>query len=199
MIKTANNTRGVSRPIMRHVVLVGMMGVGKSTIGHLLARRSDRQFIDMDQLIENRQNRTITSIFQTMGERHFRQVEHETLRWTLMQPPSIIATGGGVFMFRRNRRLIRKWGVSVQLLSRPTVLWKRIHQDTGRPLLTGMGGLPHLQRLYNSRRAAYQTARTTVLISAGERPDAVVHRILNLLSEAGLQERWATPGHDPDR
>lgn len=162
------------------------MGVGKTLVGGMLARMAGRAFVDLDEWIEHTRGQTITEIFAECDERGFRQIEHRALLHVLSRPPSVVATGGGAYLFTRNRRLIDKNGVSVQLAARNSTIWGRIRHDTTRPLLSGDGARERLRILANRRRPVYEMAKLTIRIGSGERPVSVADRILDGLAGRGV-------------
>ena len=122
-----------------HVVLVGLMGSGKSTAGRRVAARLDREFIDADRALESITDRTISEIFETDGEAGFRAIETDVLEELLEHhTPSVIATGGGVVLAEANRRILRDSTVTVVWLDgSPEFLASRVEGKPGRPLLAG--------------------------------------------------------------
>ena len=121
----------------RHLVLVGMMGVGKTTIGTAVAARLGRRFVDSDELIEARAGRTVREIFESDGEPAFRQLETEALVEALADPdPLVIAAAGGVVLRPENRAALEHSGAFVVWLKAdPSVLAGRVHVGDHRPLL----------------------------------------------------------------
>ena len=144
---------------MRHVVLVGLMGSGKSTVGRRLARALGRDFIDTDTRVEASTGRSIRDIFAENGENEFRDRESEVLESTLeTEVPSVIATGGGVVLRDTNRRLLDDHSV-IWLRARPELLVDRVAGSTRRgaghrPLLDG-DPLAKLTLMATERRALY--------------------------------------------
>lgn len=120
----------------RHLVLVGMMGSGKTTIGRAVARRSGRPFVDSDAQIEARTGKTVREIFETEGEPAFRALETEALADALARPEaSVVAAAGGVVLSEANRALLRASGRTVWLRATPGTLVHRVRNGVHRPLL----------------------------------------------------------------
>jgi shikimate kinase len=127
----------VTVPTDRHLVLVGLMGTGKTTVGRTLAHRLKREFYDSDAMIEARQGRTVREIFAAEGEAAFRAVETQVLTDALAEPaPSVIAAAGGVVLSEANRRTLKDSGAKVVWLrADPAVLVDRVKSGGHRPLL----------------------------------------------------------------
>lgn len=123
-------------PERRHLVLVGMMGSGKTTIGRAVARRAGRPFLDSDAQIEARTGRTVREIFEADGEAVFRAFETEALAEAVGSPePAVIAAAGGAVLSDTNRALLRGAGRTVWLRAQPGTLVHRVRNGVHRPLL----------------------------------------------------------------
>jgi len=144
--------------LKRTVVLVGMMGSGKSAIGRALSVLMDVPFVDSDAAIEEAAAATIAEIFERDGEAFFRDREAEVLRRLLSGPPRIVSTGGGAFLAPANRDAIARMGMAVWLDADLATLWERVrHKDT-RPLLRTADPKGTLTRIYEDRRPVYALA-----------------------------------------
>jgi shikimate kinase len=120
---------------IKNIVLTGFMGTGKSTIGQLVAAELQRDFVDMDALIEQREGRIISQIFAEKGEAYFRQLEANLCRELAGQEGLVIATGGGALVSEENLRVMERSGLVVCLDCEPGTLWERIGQSEDRPML----------------------------------------------------------------
>ena len=121
----------------RHLVLVGMMGSGKTTVGRAVARRTNRRFVDSDEQVEARTGRTVREIFERDGEQAFRTLEAEALAEALAgREPAVIAAAGGVVLDAGNRALLQRAGRVVWLRARPSTLAHRVRPGDHRPLLS---------------------------------------------------------------
>ncbi|SFS09508.1 shikimate kinase [Yoonia litorea] len=148
----------------RTVVLVGMMGSGKTAIGRALAAELDVPFVDSDAAIEQAAAATISEIFARDGEAFFRKREAEVLRRLLSGPPGIVSTGGGAFLAEGNRAAIAEMGVAVWLNADLETLWERVrHKDT-RPLLRTENPKKTLTEIYQARTPVYSLAGLHVAI-----------------------------------
>lgn len=154
----------------RSIVLVGMMGSGKTAIGRALAAKLAIPFLDSDAEIENAAQASIHEIFERDGEAFFRKRETEVIRRLISGPSGILSTGGGAFMSERNRRTIRQYGTSLWLNAPLSLLWERVrHKDT-RPLLRTPDPYQTLSEYYDARLPIYRKAEVELLV----KPDATI-------------------------
>jgi shikimate kinase len=145
-----------------HVVLTGFMASGKTVVGKRLAKRLQRPFIDLDELIEQREKRTISRIFQSDGEEGFRRIEADVVAGLSFAEPAVIATGGGTFVAPANRRALSSLGVVVCLITDFETVMDRVGRNARRPLATGGDAREKLRRLYDDRMEAYRKADVLV-------------------------------------
>lgn len=176
--------------LKRSVVLVGMMGAGKTAIGKSLAERLGVNFADTDAAMEAASQSTIAEIFETFGEPFFRERETEVLTRLLGGAPKILSTGGGAFLAERNREVIAREGVALWLRASTDLLWERVrHKDT-RPLLRTPNPRQTLEELVAARTPAYELAALQTeaqpRYSITDMTDAVVK---TLLSDPEVLER----------
>ncbi len=174
----------------RSVVLVGMPGAGKSSIGRRLAARLGVPFVDADTEIERAAGMTISEIFARHGEPSFRDGERRVIGRLLEGGPQVLATGGGAFMDEATRAAVRANGVSVWLKADLETLHARVRRRTHRPLLAGSDARERLAALLEARAPVFATADITVTSADGPH-DAVVERILADLD--GLLSGTADP------
>ncbi|HSI39462.1 MAG TPA: shikimate kinase [Xanthobacteraceae bacterium] len=145
------------------IVLVGMMGAGKSSVGRRLARRLGLPFADADTEIETAAGMTIPEIFADHGEPAFRDGERRVIARLLEGGPLVLATGGGAFMNAETRAAIAAHGVSVWLKADIDVLLKRVRRRDDRPLLRNDDPAATLMRLIGERYPVYAEAAVTVI------------------------------------
>ena len=146
----------------RSVVLVGMMGAGKSTIGRRLSLRLRLPFLDADIEIEAAAGMSIPDIFETHGEPHFRDGEARVIARLLDSGPAVIATGGGAFMREDTRGRIRSKAVSIWLKADADIIMRRVKRRVDRPLLQTTDPATTIARLIEEREPVYQHADLTI-------------------------------------
>lgn len=169
-------------PIDRPLVLVGMMGVGKSSIGRKLARRLGLGFADADDEIEAASGMTITEIFDRFGEKYFRDGERRVIMRLIDGAPKVIATGGGAFINADTRALILDRAISIWLDAELSVLVERVSRRTHRPLLHGRDAREVLSDLGAVRNPIY--AQANIHIRSDTSPHTLtVENILKALAQ----------------
>jgi shikimate kinase len=163
-----------------HLVLIGLMGAGKTTVGQRCARRLGRPFVDTDDLVATRAGMPISNVFATAGEGRFRQLERRAVADACAAPePVVIACGGGAVLDPDNRRRLRAAGIVVWLTAIPDVLARRVQADgTHRPLLAESGAVATLERLAVVRGDAYAATAHVEIDTAGRTVDEVADAVL---------------------
>jgi shikimate kinase len=175
----------------RSLVLVGMMGAGKSSIGRRLAGRLGIAFVDADAEIETAAGMSITEIFKVHGEEAFRAGEARVIARLLGSGPQVLSTGGGAFMNESTRKAVREKGVSLWLKADYEVLAKRIRRRGDRPMLLTDNPAETLRDLITVRYPIYAEADLTVH-SRDVPHDTIVDEIILVLAE-----RFAEVGGEP--
>src|SRR5579862_2416391 len=168
----------------RSIVLVGLMGAGKTKIGKRLAARLNLPFFDSDEAIESAAGETIEEIFANRGEAMFRDGERRVIARLLDGPVHVLATGGGAFRDPATRRVIAARGVSVWLRADLDVLFARVSRRTNRPLLKTPDPRAVLAELIDRRYPIYAEADVTVDSGDGP-PDATASRAIAALADCG--------------
>ena len=164
----------------KHVVLVGMMGTGKTAVGRALARRLKRPFYDTDRLIEAREGRPIPVMFESSGEAHFRDVEAAVIREVAAKPAGVIATGGGALLREENRAALTQRGVLIWLKADLETMVNRTKGRSTRPLLNVQDRRAQLAALLAERSPHYAVADVSVETTGKhveEVTQMIVHRI----------------------
>ena len=169
----------------RTITLVGMMGVGKSTIGRKLAQVLDLPLRDADQEIEMAAGRSIADIFAERGEAEFRAGERRVIGRLLEEAPHVLATGGGAFMHPQTRDLIKQKAVSVWLKADLDVMVRRVSRKDHRPLLTGRDPREVLRGLIEQRYPVY--AEADITIETDDQPAAAAVDMIVAALEHRLQ------------
>lgn len=166
--------------LRKTVVMVGMMGAGKTAVGSAVARLLKVPFLDSDEEIVKAASRPIAEIFERDGEPFFRDREYEVIGRLLRSDPCVLSTGGGAFLAERNRDQIRAAGVSVWLRADLDLLWQRVRHKTTRPLLRTDNPRETLRQLYEARLPSYQLAD----IAVDSSPDYSVEQMAARVVEA---------------
>lgn len=167
----------------RNLILVGLMGAGKSSVGRLVAQQLGVPFIDSDIEIERVSRMTITELFAAYGEEEFRALETRVMKRLLKGGPRVVSTGGGAFINDRTRRHIKRGGLSVWLKADLDVLWDRVNKRDTRPLLKTENPKQTLENLMNARYPVYAEADLTVL-SRDVRKEIMADEVLKAVVEA---------------
>jgi shikimate kinase len=191
MLETAENSNDdqiadlqIRRP-KQTIVLVGLMGAGKTTVGRRLARRLSTEFIDSDFEIEKAAQMTVSDIFAKYGEDYFRAGERRVITRLLNGPTKILATGGGAFINTETRDIIKTNSITVWLDAELDVLVERTAKRDTRPLLNAGDPRTILKNLMIERGPIYQQADIRVQSSDGPH-DMVVEKIIAELEERNL-------------
>ena len=176
----------------RTIVLVGLMGVGKTTVGRRLATVLHLPFVDADHEIEEAAGCSVTEIFERFGEPAFRDGERRVIARLLEGPRHVLATGGGAFMDARTREAIKARGVSIWLKADVGLLMDRVARKGTRPLLQTADPRGTMERLVAERYPVYAEADLTVESREGPH-DRVVKAIVQALREAGAIAKDEAP------
>jgi shikimate kinase len=176
----------------RSIILVGMMGSGKSSIGRRVAVAMDLPFVDADAEIEAAAGMTIEEIFRDHGEPYFREGEERVIRRILQKGPQIVSTGGGAVISAQTRAAIAQSGVSIWLDAPVDLLLQRVSRRDNRPLLKTDDPRAVLERLLSERGMYY--AEADLRYESRDAPhETVVEEILALLSSHLAAERHPEP------
>jgi shikimate kinase len=172
------------------IALVGLMGVGKTSVGRRLAQDLDLPFSDADDEIEKAAGRTIPEIFAERGEPEFREGERRVIARMLDEPVQVIATGGGAFCHPATRALIREKAISIWLKADVDVLLRRVGRKDNRPLLKVQDPRAVLERLAQEREPFY--AEADIHICTGDKPhqatvNAIIAALAAHLGKAGAE------------
>jgi shikimate kinase len=173
-------TLRLSVPAPKTIVLVGLMGAGKTSVGRLLAKRLDLEFIDADHEIEQAAQCSIEQIFERHGEAEFRDGEQRVIARILTGPTHVLATGGGAFMRKETRDAIRGRGISVWLRADLDLLLRRVSRRKNRPLLRNENPRQTLEKLIEERYPVY--AEADIVVDSGDRrPGTIVDTVIEMI------------------
>lgn len=165
----------------RNLILIGLMGAGKSSVGRIVASQLGIPFIDTDSEIERVSRMTIPELFAAYGEQEFRALESRVIKRVLRGGPRVVSTGGGAFINERSRKFIKKGGLSLWLKADLDVLWERVNKRDTRPLLRTENPKKILEDLMNARYPIYAEADLTV-ISRDVRKEKMANEILAVVA-----------------
>ncbi len=168
----------------KNLVLTGMMGVGKSTVGKNLAQKLSYNFVDIDRTIESREGSTINLIFKNKSESYFRKLENEISLEKLKKKNTVISLGGGAFLNKSIRREIKNTSVSFWLDVDVSELIKRLKKTKKRPLLYNKNLNVTVNKIYLERRKTYSEADFRIKCNFLG-PDKIVDKILKLYEKSG--------------
>jgi shikimate kinase len=168
--------------LLKSVVMVGMMGAGKTAVGAAVARCLGVPFLDTDAEIQRAANATVSEIFARSGEAFFREKEHQILVRLLADRPCILSTGGGAYLVERNRAAISSHGVALWIRADRRLLWNRVrHKDT-RPLLRTADPKATLFDLIETREPSYRLADLVVDAEPGLSVDEMAQKTIGVIA-----------------
>lgn len=174
---------------MEHVILIGFMGCGKSTVGYRLSYKLKKCLIDTDQLIERRAGMTIRDMFAQKGESYFRQKETECLNSLYHELGSrIIALGGGTPMREENRDIIKGLGKVVYLKASPETIYSRVKHDTKRPLLQCENPRERIEALLKERGPVYESLADIIIHVDGKQIKDVVREVAEAVNSENISD-----------
>jgi len=146
----------------KNIVLVGLMGTGKSSVGSLIAKKTGMNFVDTDELIVLREKKPITAIFAEKGENYFREIETQIVKEVSSLGKTIISTGGGVLIRDENIINLKKNGILFHLFATAEEIFERVKHDKARPLLNNTNPVETLKNLQKEREQLYNKSDFTV-------------------------------------
>ena len=184
-LRSPKKLRLQDKQVQRSVILVGLMGAGKTSVGRRLADMLGAPFFDSDNEIETASAMSIPEIFDKYGEPEFRRLEREVIKRLVAGENAVIATGGGAFMDARTRAVSAARAVSVWLDVELETLWSRVAQRSGRPLLDVDDPKRVLADLLAERAPVYARADITVSAGAGLNQEDVASNVVAALTEFG--------------
>ena len=168
----------------KNLTLTGMMGVGKSTVGKILAKQLNYKFVDIDKLIENKEGSTINFIFKNKSESYFRKIESDITLVELKKYNSVISMGGGAFLNNSIRKSAKKLSTSFWLDVPIHQLIKRLKKNNKRPLLLKKNTNEEIKKIYFDRKKIYNEADYRIICDS-LKSEEIARKILNLYEKSG--------------
>ena len=162
-----------------NLILVGMMGSGKTTIGRTLARHLGKTFVDSDEEIQQRTGVAIAHIFDIEGEAGFRQREAAAIHDLVERDNMLLATGGGAVLAEQNRTMLKQNGIVIYLKASVHDLWQRTRHDRNRPLLQTVDPRAKLTELYHQRDPLYQEVADIVIQTGRQSAHALMLQLVD--------------------
>jgi len=163
-----------------NIIITGFMGTGKSVVAKQLAQKLKMEFIDMDQIIEERHGMSITDIFTRYGENYFREQENKLVKKLSQKENMVIATGGGTLLSSDNTRILSQKGKIICLFADSQVIYNRVKRKNNRPLIKGNNILNKINHLLEERKKIYNDIKWKI-DTTNFTIQEVVDKIINLL------------------
>jgi shikimate kinase len=176
--KAGNSAAGTG-----NIFLVGLMGAGKTSVGRMLARRMNKDFLDADSEVEKVTGVKIPVIFEIEGESGFRAREEKMIEQLTAMSGIVLATGGGAVISPANRALLKNRGHVIYLRASPEDLWRRTRRDRNRPLLQTADPLGKLRTLHEQRDPLYREVADLIVDTGSQSVSHLTSRIQQLLAE----------------
>jgi shikimate kinase len=175
--------KNLKSKLSKPIVLIGMMGAGKSHIGSALAQSLDLGFFDSDREIETKAGQSVADIFKNFGEKKFRDAERNTILELMERGPCIIATGGGAVMDDKTRESLLENAIVIWLDAPVETLWERVQKSKTRPLLHTDNPKQRLSDLLVQRKPLYAQAHIRIAVSARTAQEEVIKALYDFLNK----------------
>ena len=169
----------------KNIYLVGFMGTGKTTVGKILAKKLNREFVEMDEEIEKREGKKIVDIFRLFGEPYFRKVEKEILKEIASCSNLVVSCGGGVIVDEENLKILKETGIVICLKAKPSIIYERTKKTKERPLLNVPDPLKKIKELL-ARRAPFYAKADYFVNTSTLTPEEVSEEIIKILKNEGI-------------
>ena len=169
--------------LKKPVFFVGFMGAGKTSTSRKLARMAGVASVDMDTYLVRREQKSVTQMFDEMGEEGFRALETEVLRELVQKEPMLISCGGGVVIREENRRILKEYGFTVYLQVTAHEAATRISDLSTRPLF---GDLEHAQKVFDMRLPLYEEVADVSVDTAGRGSSSIAREVKHILEKEGI-------------
>ena len=165
---------------MNNIYLIGFMGAGKTTVGHIAARLYDMSFVDTDDMIVEKKGMSIPMIFESEGEEAFRKIETEVIKALADQSRLIVSCGGGAAANEVNIPLLKQGGRVVYLRTSPQKVFERVGDSDNRPLLNGRRSVSGIEELMLKRIPKYESAADIIIDTDDKSPEEIAKLIFDL-------------------
>lgn len=169
-----------------NIMLIGFMGVGKSTISARLVELLSMESVEMDGLIVEKQGMAIPDIFEQYGEEYFRDLETQTIMELQGKTGQLISCGGGAVLREENVRLMKKGGLIVLLTASPETVYERVKDSRERPILNQNMSVAYIEELMEKRRPKYMAAADLIINTDGKDVDTICGELIDKLEGAGV-------------
>jgi len=166
---------------METIVLTGMMGAGKSTVGQILAQQLQVEFVDIDSLIEKQENKSIAKIFEISGEDYFRTLEKNMIKNSFKPQNQILSLGGGAFENPETQEFLISNSTVIYLKASPETILERVKNNNSRPLLNNNNKLQKITEIINIRKQNYEKAHY-IITTDNKNPNEVANEITGVIS-----------------
>ncbi len=170
---------------MKNIFLIGYMGTGKSTVAAYMAKQYGMEVLEMDEMIVERENMSISDIFAKYGEEYFRDIETKLLVEIQWQENKVVSCGGGVVLRKQNVEEMRKGGRIVLLSAEPATILERVKDDNSRPLLQGNKTVEFISEMMEKRREKYEGAANIIVQTDGKQVADICNEIHDKIKEMG--------------
>lgn len=168
---------------MKNIYLIGFMGTGKSTVGTMLAETLGTKCIEMDELIQKRQQMSITEIFDAFGERYFRDLETELLHSLVDEEQIVVSCGGGSVLRNENAEIMKQSGRIILLTASPETVYKRVRDSKTRPILNGHMSIAEIRSLMEKRKVRYDAVADVKIATDEKSAEAICAEIVQWILE----------------
>jgi len=170
---------------MKNIFLIGYMGTGKSTVAAYMAKQYGMEVLEMDEMIVERENMSISDIFAKYGEEYFRDIETKLLVEIQSQENKVVSCGGGVVLRAQNVEEMRKGGRIVLLSAEPATILERVKDDNSRPLLQGNKTVEFISEMMEKRREKYEGAADIIVQTDDKQIADICNEIYDKIKEMG--------------
>ena len=168
----------------KNIMLIGFMGVGKSTVSRALSTKTGMPEVDADAYIVEREGMAITDIFEKYGEDYFRDIETECLRELQEQKGRIISCGGGAVLRDENVEIMKEGGMILLLTAKPETIFQRVRYSKDRPILNGHMNVEYIAELMNKRNPRYTSVADIIIETDDKEIDQIVTEIEQALKNS---------------